>query len=199
MGHEPYEQMVLPIADEAWPRKRGGPQMGTINKLLNAIDLVNKYAYNGVGLLFAPLTLIAVFEVGMRYLFNRPTIWAWDINLQLFSFIVVFGAGNTLFQGGHVVMDIFISRFSKRARLKINMAVYVVFFFAMSLILWELTSFAWRSLLLRERVSTLFAPVVYPLKIGIFIGVSLLFLQAVSLFVRDLITYATMSKEGERG
>lgn len=172
--------------------------MGTINKLLNAIDLVNKYAYNGVGLLFAPLTLIAVFEVGMRYLFNRPTIWAWDINLQLFSFIVVFGAGNTLFRGGHVIMDIFISRLSKKTRLKINLAVYVVFFFAMSLILWELASFAWRSLLLRERVSTLFAPVVYPLKIGIFIGVSLLFLQAVSLFVRDLVTYATMSKEGKR-
>jgi TRAP-type mannitol/chloroaromatic compound transport system permease small subunit len=172
--------------------------MGTINKLLNAIDLVNKYTYNGVGLLFAPLTLIAVFEVGMRYLFNRPTIWAWDVNLQLFSFIVVFGAGNTLFQGGHVIMDIFINRFSKKTRLKINLAVYVVFFFAMSLILWELSSFAWRSLLLRERMSTLFAPVVYPLKIGIFIGVSLLFLQAVCLFVRDLITYATMSKEGKR-
>ena len=172
--------------------------MGTINKLLNAIDLVNKYTYNGVGLLFAPLTFIAVFEVGMRYLFNRPTTWAWDINLQLFSFIVVFGAGNTLFQGGHVIMDIFINRFSKKTKLKINLAVYVVFFFAMSLILWELTSFAWRSLLLRERMSTLFAPVVYPLKIGIFIGVSLLFLQAVCLFVRDLITYATMSEEGKR-
>jgi TRAP-type mannitol/chloroaromatic compound transport system permease small subunit len=171
--------------------------MGTVNKLLNVIDLVNKYAYNAVGLLFAPMTLIAVFEVGMRYLFNRPTIWAWDINLQLFSFIVVFGAGNTLFQGGHVIMDVFINRFSKKTRLKINMAVYVVFFFAMSLILWELTSFAWRSLLVREKASTLFAPVVYPLKIGICIGVSLLFLQAVSLFVRDLIAYATMSKEGE--
>ena len=151
-----------------------------------------------MGLLFAPLTFIAVFEVGMRYLFNRPTTWAWDVNLQLFSLIVVFGAGNTLFRGGHVIMDLFISRLSERARLKINMAVYMVFFFAMSFILWQLTSFAWRSLLLRERASTLFAPVVYPLKIGIFIGVSLLFLQAVSLFVRDLITYATMSKEGKR-
>ena len=151
-----------------------------------------------MGLLFAPLTFIAVFEVGMRYLFNRPTTWAWDVNLQLFSLIVVFGAGNTLFRGGHVIMDLFINRLSQRTRLKINMAVYIVFFFAMSFILWELTSFAWRSLLLRERASTLFAPVVYPLKIGIFIGVSLLFLQAVSLFVRDLIAYATMSKGGER-
>ena len=68
----------------------------------------------------------------------------------------------------------------------------------MSFILWQLTSFAWRSLLLRERVSTLSAPVGYPLKIGILIGVSLLFLQAVSLFVRDLVANETMSKEGER-
>ncbi len=173
--------------------------METVKKVLSTIDVMNKYAYNGVGLLFAPLTLIAVFEVGMRYLLNRPTLWAWDVNMQLFSFIVVFGAGNTLFQGGHVVMDLFINRFSKKTKLKINMAVYVVFFFVMSLILRELTSFAWRSLLLREKASTLFAPAVYPLKVGILVGVTLLFLQAISLFVRDVIAYAMLSKEGKQG
>lgn len=169
--------------------------MKKIKKALSLIDQVNEYAYNGVGLLFAPITLIAMFEVVMRYFFNRPTTWAWDINIQLFSFIVVFGAGHTLLRGGHVVMDIVVSRISKKTRLVINMGVYLLFLFAALFILRELSAFAWRSVLLRERASTLLAPVVYPQKVGILIGFGLFFLQGVALFLRDLMDYATMSRE----
>jgi TRAP-type mannitol/chloroaromatic compound transport system permease small subunit len=178
-------------------RDRRGRLLEKIKRVLSLIDLVNEYAYNGVGLLFTPITLIAMFEVVMRYFINRPTTWAWDINVQLFSFIVVFGAGNTLLRGGHVVMDIVVSRISKKTRLILNMAVYLLFLFAAIFILRELLAFAWRSVLLRERASTLLAPVVYPQKVGIFIGFGLFFLQAVALFVRDLMNYATMSREGK--
>lgn len=171
--------------------------MERVKKACALINLVNEYAYNGVGLFFVPITLIAMFEVVMRYFFNRPTIWAWDINLQFFSFIVVFGAGNTLFRGGHVVMDIFVSRISTKKRLIINLTVYIIFLIAAIFILKELLTFAWRSVLLRERASTLLAPIIYPQKVGIFIGFNLFFLQAISLFIRDLIDYAVMSREGK--
>jgi TRAP-type mannitol/chloroaromatic compound transport system permease small subunit len=163
-------------------------------KVLRYIDKLNEYAYIGVSLLFVPLTCISMVEVAMRYLFNRPTIWAWDINVQLFSAIVVFGAGHTLFRGGHVTMDILISRFSRKTQLVCSLGTYLVFLFSMALVLLKVGSFAWDSVQLGERASTLFAPPVYPLKVGIFIGMTLLFLQAISVFVRDFDEFMTLLK-----
>ena len=33
-----------------------------------------------------PISAIVMFEVIARYVFNRPTIWAWDVNVQLLAF-----------------------------------------------------------------------------------------------------------------
>ena len=141
------------------------------------------------------MTLMAMYEVVMRYCFNRPTTWVWDINIQLFCVLVVFGSAHTLQQGGHVVMDIIINRFQKRTKLIINLCVYVIFFFVMLIAIWQVGMFAWNSLVIFEKESTIFSPPVYPIKVGILIGVCLLFLQGVSLFIRDVIGLRTLSKE----
>ncbi len=133
----------------------------------------------------------------MRYLFNQPTTWAWDINVQLFALIVVFGAGNTFLQGGHVIVDIVVMRFSRKTRLIINLAVFVVFIFAAGIIVWQTAIFAWRSILVKERASTLLTPVVYPLKIGIFCGAALLWLEGISLFIKDLQALRKIKKKTE--
>jgi TRAP-type mannitol/chloroaromatic compound transport system permease small subunit len=156
---------------------------------------MNRYIYNGVSFLFVPMTLIAMFEVVMRYFFNSPTIWAWDINVQCFCAIVVLGGAHTLQQGGHVIMDIFVNKLRKKTRLIINLCVYIVFFFAISIAIWQVGIFAWQSLIILEKASTIFLPPIYPIKIGILIGVSLLFLQGAGLFIRDLMAYRMLAKE----
>jgi len=168
----------------------------TLRKIFGIVDYINQNLSNIASLLFVPMTLIAVFEVIMRYVFNRPTIWAWDVNVQIFAVIVVFGAGNTLLQKGHVVMDIFILHLSEKKRLIINMAVYIIFIGAMALVVWQCGIFAQRSIQIGERTSTLLSPPIYPLKTGIFIGVALFWLQAISLFVKDVAEFAeTLRRE----
>ncbi|UCD79153.1 MAG: TRAP transporter small permease subunit [Desulfobacterales bacterium] len=169
--------------------------MITLRKIFGIIDYINQHLSNLASLLFVPMTLIAVYEVIMRYLFNRPTIWAWDVNVQLFAVIVVFGAGNTLLQKGHVVMDIFILRLSERKRLIINMAVYIIFIVTMAIVVWQCGIFARRSIEIGERTSTLLSPPIYPLKTGIFIGVALFWLQAISLFIKDMAEFAATSRK----
>ena len=169
--------------------------MITLRKIFGIIDYINEHLSNLASLLFVPMTLIAVYEVIMRYLFNRPTIWAWDVNVQLFAVIVVFGAGNTLLQKGHVVMDIFILRLSEKKRLIINMAVYIIFIATMAIVVWQCGIFAHRSIEIGERTSTLLSPPIYPLKTGIFIGVALFWLQAISLFIKDMVEFAETSRK----
>lgn len=157
-----------------------------MKRLIHIIDSISRWASNAVSLLFLPMTLIATYEVIMRYLFDSPTTWAWDVNVQLFCLIVVFGAANTLLQKGHVIMDVVIGLFSEKTKLWINLLVYVVFIVTVSIVAVQTAIFAWRSILIHERASTLLAPPVYPLKTGIFLGVTLLLLEGISLFVKDL-------------
>lgn len=162
-------------------------------QVIERIDLINKYIYNGISFLFVPMTLMAMYEVAMRYFFNAPTIWAWDINVQCFCAIVVLGGAHTLKQGGHVIMDILVNKLSPRTKLRLNLIVYLVFFFAMVIAIWQVSIFAWQSILLFEEASTIFGPPLYPIKSGILIGVIILFLQGVSLFVRDIMAYRILS------
>ena len=149
---------------------------------------------NGVSFLFVPMTLIAMYEVVMRYAFDSPTTWAWDINVQLFCAIVVLGAGHTLRQGGHVIMDILVNKLEPKTKLIVTLCVYIVFFVAILIAIWEVGTFAWNSLVIFERASTIFEPPIYPIKIIMLIGIILLFLQGIAQFARDLTALRKLSR-----
>lgn len=157
-----------------------------MEKIMRAIDKINEAASNAACLLFAPLAVISTYEVFMRYVMNRPTTWVWDVNVHLFSLIVVFGAGNTLRKGGHVVMDVLITRLSRKTRLALNIVAYLFFIFAVGIMVWQSAIFALRSVEVGERTSTLLGMPVYPLKACIFFGIALLWLEGVALFIRDV-------------
>ncbi len=166
-----------------------------MQRLIDRIDLMNKYISDGLSFLFVPMTLMAMYEVVRRYLFNNPTTWVWDVNVQCFCALVVLGGAHTLQQGGHVIMDIIVSKFQEKTRLIINLFVYVVFFFIILITIWQVGMFAWDSLVIFERASTIFSPPVYPIKIIMLIGVCLLFLQGVSLFIRDVMALRMLSNK----
>lgn len=166
-----------------------------MQRFIDRIDLVNKYISDGLSFLFVPMTLMAMYEVVMRYFFNSPTIWVWDINVQLFCVLVVLGGAHTLKQGGHVIMDIIVNKFQEKTKLILNLFVYVIFFAVMLITIWQVGIFAWDSLVIFEKASTIFSPPVYPIKIVILIGVCLLFLQGVSLFIRDVMALRMLSSE----
>jgi len=167
-----------------------------MQRFIDRIDITNKYISDGLSFLFVPMTLMAMYEVVMRYFFNSPTTWVWDINVQCFCALVVLGGAHTLQQGGHVIMDIIVNKFQEKTKLIINLCVYVIFFVVLLIAIWQVGMFAWNSLVIFERASTIFSPPVYPIKIGILIGVCLLFLQGVSLFIRDVMALRMLSNEG---
>lgn len=152
------------------------------------IDNMSRVLSNTVSLLFVPLTLIAVFEVVMRYFFDSPTTWAWDVNVQLFSLIVVFGAAGTFLNHGHVSMDIIVTRFGPKTRNVISLFLMVFLIVVVGIVAWQAGIFAWRSIEIDEHTSTLLAAPIYPLKTAIFLGVVLLWLEVVSAFIRGLLT-----------
>lgn len=160
--------------------------MSKTNSFLRSIDLVNNRVGKIFGFAILPLTFCLAFEVVMRYVFNRPTIWAWDVAVQLGGLIVVLGAGFALLHKSHIVIDIVVVRFPLRVRAILDLITSLLFFFAIGILLWKSGEYGWRSFLLRECTSSYWEPPIYPLKMAIPIGIFLLLLQGIAKFIRDL-------------
>jgi TRAP-type mannitol/chloroaromatic compound transport system permease small subunit len=137
--------------------------------------------------LIIPLCLIVTYDVILRYIFNRPTVWAWDINVQLLGASVVLGGGYTLLYNGHIGVDVLVEGLSKKKRAIVESITSVFFFLGVGVLVWEGAKVAWFSVQTREIDFTYFAPPVYPLKVVIAIGFFLLFLQGIAKCIRDII------------
>ena len=157
-----------------------------VDSFCRFVDTVNEWAGRVVSMLFIPLVFIVMLEVVLRYFFNRPTIWAWDVNVQLTATIAIMGAGYALLYKGHVIVDIVVGRFSPRVRAIIDLVTSGVFFFAIGYLLWIAIGRAEHSVLTRELYSTLWEPPLYPLRVVVAIGIFLLLIQGMAKFIRDV-------------
>jgi TRAP-type mannitol/chloroaromatic compound transport system permease small subunit len=164
--------------------------MKAIRGVLRGIDRLNAVVAKAVAWLMLPLVLVIVYEVVMRYLFNRPTLWVFDVSYFLTSIIVILGAAYTLQTKGHVSVDVFYERFLPRTRALIDVVLYLLLFFTLwILIINVMLPHVINSYLRGERAATgIWRPLIWPFKAWILLGVFMLTLQGVAEFVRSLFT-----------
>ena len=134
-----------------------------------------------------PLIIVVVYEVIMRYLFNAPTIWAFEATTLLYGSHFILGFAYTYKHDGHVAIDIFESRLLTRPRTILRVCVNIVLFMptvgllAAWSVIYAVTS--WKNW---ELASTSWAPPVYPFKTIMAIGFVLLFLQGIAKLIGDI-------------
>lgn len=162
--------------------------MSKLRLFLHAIDTINEWSGKIFAWLIIPMVLLATCEVILRYVFNRPTIWVWEVNQWLMAGITILTGGYILLKGGHVVVDVFVVKLSPRNRAMIDLVTFVLFFISMGLLLWGGASQAMESLAKREESGTIFRGPIYIVKMTWPLGVFLLLLQGVAKFIRDLMT-----------
>ena len=100
-----------------------------MEKLLNWIDSANQRVGNVTKWLILILAAVMVYDVIMRYLFNAPTVWGFDISYMLGGTFSILGMGYTLLKDKHVRVDVFSSRFSARTKAYIEVILSLVLFF----------------------------------------------------------------------
>ncbi|MFC1982903.1 TRAP transporter small permease subunit [Chloroflexota bacterium] len=88
----------------------------TLGALAERMDGLSRKLGVVVGVLLVIMVLALSFEVIMRYVFNMPTIWALDISVYLFIYIVYLGAAYTELQQGHVKVDLLILRLPDKTK-----------------------------------------------------------------------------------
>jgi TRAP-type mannitol/chloroaromatic compound transport system permease small subunit len=165
-----------------------------MNHVIRVIDKINEGVGKAVSFLLIPLVLITSFEVFMRYVVKRPTIWSWDLNIQVFAAIIMLGGGYTLLHKNHVVVDVLVMNMNPRKRAILDLITSVFFFMGMLVLLaggWEM---AWMSFEAREAMPTIWAPPYYTMKMLIPVGAFLVVLQGISELLKNLITVFSLKR-----
>ena len=148
--------------------------------------------------LFIPLTFLVLVEVICRYMFNHPTIWVWDVNIQLMGTLVILGGCYALSHHAHIGVDLLTKSLPPEKRVFIELITHLFFLFFMAIILWELAQAAWVSIQTRERYMSYLMPPLYPFKTIVAVGVGLLYLQGVANTIRLFMALVSRIGKGSK-
>jgi TRAP-type mannitol/chloroaromatic compound transport system permease small subunit len=138
-------------------------------------------------LLIIPLILVVIYEVLMRYLFNSPTIWGFEVTTFLYGLHYMLGFSYTDVYDAHVKVDIFSSLLSKKKQAMLSaFCTLVIFLPTFTLLAIASVKFAYTSIEGLELNSTSWAPPVYPFKSIMALALIFLVLQGVSNLIKDM-------------
>jgi TRAP-type mannitol/chloroaromatic compound transport system permease small subunit len=159
------------------------------NRFTQMIDRMSEWSGKAVSWLVLVLTVMLGYEIVMRYLFNAPTKWAFDMSYMLGGSYFMLGEAYTLYKKGHVRIDIFYSRFSDRSRAWIDAVFYIFLFFPLwGGLLYALIPYVYLSWETGERsMQGYWMPVIYPFKTVMPVAIFLFLLQGVAEFVRCIL------------
>jgi TRAP-type mannitol/chloroaromatic compound transport system permease small subunit len=159
-----------------------------VRSLVRGIDTLSDWSGRLFAWMIVPLVAGTTYEVIVRYAFNAPTIWAYDLSYMLYGAHFMLGAGYTLLKGGHIRTDIFYQNWSARTRGWVDALLYLFLFFpGMIFFFWMGAQEGMQSLQIWERSdASPWRPAIWPLKMVLPVTALLLLIQGVSEFVKSL-------------
>ncbi len=156
-------------------------------KLDTAIDTFNEKFGFFASYLVLPLIFVVVWEVIMRYGFNAPTPWAFELTVFLYGVHYSFALAYAHKHNGHVSIDVFEARLPPKPRLILRIITNMVLFIPTIGLLTVYTGIlainSWQQW---ERASSSWAPAIYPFKTLMAIGFLFFFLQGLAKLIQDI-------------
>ena len=157
------------------------------------IDRISGWFGKAFAWLIMVMTLGVSFEVFMRYMFNNPTSWAFDVTYIMYGALFMMGGAYALSRDGHVRADFLYRLWRPKTQATVELVLYIIFFFPGVLALifagWRYAARSWRYL----EVST-FSPAnipIYQFKSIIVAAGVILLLQGFAQALRCIICIRT--------
>ena len=158
-----------------------------LKKILAAIDAVSVFAGKMFSFIILPVTLLEAVEVILRYVFNSPTDWSWELAAMLAGAMFVMGAAWDLKDEKHVRTDIIYAKLNRKWQAIFDVFFFTTIFFSFTVVLAvKSTQQAIYSTRISESTFSMWAPPLYPLKIIIALSFIVLFLQGLAKWLRDV-------------
>ncbi|MFH1060018.1 MAG: TRAP transporter small permease subunit [Pseudomonadota bacterium] len=162
-----------------------------MRSLLRAIDVVNHWVGRAVAWVSLVITALVFLEVLLRYVFNSPTTWAYEVNLYLQCTLVMLAGGYTLLHGGHVRVDIVYRFYDQRRKAWVDiLTAFLVLAPALPMLYFG-GGLAWEALMTGQRSVSAAELLLWPSMATVPVGVALLLMQALANALRAGIFLAT--------
>ncbi len=155
--------------------------MAVLRWIGKVIDTVNEWT--GRVFMFGSLAIMVVIaiEVVSRYFFHSPTIWAYELMIIIEACYVVLIAGFGLLRGAYVCVDVVSGRLTQNVQNMLHILTHLIFLIPFVFLLvpeaWQFFLDSYHS---KETLYSMWVVVVWPKKLGLAVGLTLLALQAVA-------------------
>ena len=161
-----------------------------MSPLVNRIERITTNIGIIAALTLVPLILTTTYEVFARYIFDAPTIWAYEVGYMLTGTHFLLGMAYTLQQGQFIRIDIFSQDMSVKTRAFIDLCAYSVILPLMMWLTYGLTAYLISGFIKNERTGqSAMNMAVWPFRVVFLIAFTLLALQVYAEFMKSLEKY----------
>jgi len=98
-----------------------------MTRILHFIDSLSAWSGKSFAWCIVILTFSTCYEVFMRYVLNAPTVWAFDMSVQMYGALFMMSGAYALSQDAHVRGDVIYRLLKIKTQAKIDLVLYGLF------------------------------------------------------------------------
>lgn len=166
--------------------------MRTLRSFVKSVGLLSEWTGKLISFLALALVGTITIDVFLRYVFDSPTKWSYDVTYMLGGTLILMSISYVLLHKGHVAIDIVRRTLPARVGLSIDIVLHILLFFPLiGVLVYTGTDHAITSIVQRELSNVGFwRPPLYPFRTVIPIAFSLVLLQGIANLVVDVCSLA---------
>tara|TARA_R110002096_G_scaffold104648_6_gene230487 strand:- start:1162 stop:1692 length:531 start_codon:yes stop_codon:yes gene_type:complete len=155
--------------------------------ILGAIDRLNQFLGLSAAHFYLVSAVITAYEVILRYFFNAPTLWAFEVVMVVCASAWVLSGPYVTMRNSHIAITVLYQYASDRVRWWLDIFIYVVSIGSMTVLSYSLFDPMVVAIYGIERSGTSFnAPEPMILKTLMFVGAALYSLQLFANLIRHI-------------
>ncbi len=156
-----------------------------IRLFVKYVDAMNYYTGRFAMYLFFALGACLLYSTFSRVFLGVPVNWVLEMSQFLLSAYYLLGGAYAMQQGAHVRMDLFFDRLSPRRKMITDMITILFIIFYLGVMVAGGISATNYAIVYNQKNYTAWAPLLWPIKLIMTVGIFLLLLQCVSNFFKD--------------
>ncbi len=98
-----------------------------MTRLLHFIDSLSAWMGKTFAWCIVILTFSTCYEVFVRYALNAPTVWAFDMSVQMYGALFIMAGAYALSQDAHVRGDVIYRLMPRKVQAGIDLVLYILF------------------------------------------------------------------------
>lgn len=156
--------------------------------ILKVIDSISQQVGSSARWLCPALVFVGAYDTIARYVFNAPTVWAYETMIMLGGSIYALGWAYDHLHKSHIRVDVFYTRLSSGRKALTDLICAAIFFFPIMAILIKTSIWwAWEAWRIGEvMIESYWYPPAAPFRTAVALGICLFCLQGLAQFIRDL-------------